>query len=305
METGKANETETPMEVTTDAVPVQVATEGTTDAEAVPPTKRARTEADASVEATDRLAMLESIAGKLPDAETQKQLYDLTSDMMETLVSTQEASRGQAERIQALEAIQRNNDKSIESSARATADLFGELFAHILPNYQRNEAQSTDFVNALKSSPKAMEFLKPIEVCASAIKQHAMTMQHQNLNAELVASRERVKLLQNQLGAYSRMGGIAPDITPVAQAPQQVPQVPQVPMWTPPNLAAMAPMASPAPVQVAASAHVAAAPQPQPTNGVQLPDILRKNMSSYSKSALSAQRVMPSDFDGPLIQKSK
>jgi hypothetical protein len=261
--------------------------------------------------------MLEAIAGKLPDSETQKKLYDLTSDMMQTLVSTQNVSREQAERIKTLEHIQKSNDQSVESNARATANLFGELFSLFMPNYQTNDAASNDFVEALKSSPKAMDFLKPIEVCASAIKQQSITLQQQSMNAELVASRERVKMLQNQLGAYNRMGG-APIATPTSN--QSLEPLTTNNIWNAPvthmplgAMPATQPAAThtplpistapaPVPIQVAASAHNTA--PPQSSNAVNLPDILLKNMNSYSRSALSAQRVMPGDFDGPLMQKN-
>lgn len=267
--------------------------------EAAPADAALATEGANSAEAT-RLQILEALVSKLPDNDSKKQLYDLTSDMMETLVNTQTMSREQANRIKALEEIQKTNEKSVESNARATANIFGELFSLFMPNYQKNEQASDEFVRALQASPKAMEFLRPVEVCASAIKQQNQDIKNKSMHDELVASREKVKALQSQIGAYNRMGGAPMQVQqpPAPVAPTPAPAPTQQPLWTP---APAAPL-----VQVAASAHGAQpmqAPAPQASQGVQLPSILRDNMNSYSKSSLTAQRVMPSDFAGPLAQK--
>ena len=271
-----------------------------------PAAKRQKTDGPASadedcanMDPSRRLEVLERIVAGIPDFETKKQLYGLTSGLMAEIMEKEKICNDKDNQISSLNKIKETNEANTEANARSTAAVIAELLQLYNPQYVKNDSLSDEFVRTMSTNPQVYEFLRPIEVCASQIKAEREQINNAKRVQELDAYRKKCEQLQSQLGAYTRMGGHVPPVVKEVQQPVEMAAVAPKPveheMWK---------AAVPA-VQVAASAGKAAMAPAGVTQKKEsvIPEFLRKQLGSYNNGSYGSDRVMPSDFSRPIASK--
>lgn len=253
------------------------------------------------IDAGDRLKVLEEIVAKIPDLNTKKNLYGLTSNLMSEIMEKEELCRTKDDEITNLIKFKENTEADTESNARSTASVIAELLRLYNPNYVKNEALSDSFVKTMSQNPQVYEFLRPLEVCASQIKAERARNEKSAEVDQIEAYRKKCETLQSKLGVYSRMGGHAdPNFIdmPVRESDPVPDKRTNVYHDIPQSKSDFDARVTTPVVQVAASAGPTAKDQSD------IPLFLRRNLGSYNNGSYGTDRVLPSDFDRPIISKN-
>jgi hypothetical protein len=188
------------------------------------------------------LEFINSISTKISDVETMQMVADYIAQSLEANI----ASEHEIKALKEAKAILENSQKlAVAGSKNVIGDITNvlcDIFGTFAKDSQVSEDSKAAFMDTMAANVKAMEFVRPILVAASAIHQRTAMASFEANNNHLNVARARVEALTNQLANARKMSPVGAS-QPVAMSVQ--------PGWT--TMPPPAIVATPQAVTVAAS----------------------------------------------------
>lgn len=210
---------------------------------------------------------INAMATKVNDGEVLQNIADYIASTLEHNI----ANEAEIKELRAAKELLEQAQKSqVDSSKNVVSDItrvLSDLYSKFAVDSPVTEESKTAFMDSISNNPRALEFVRPIMVAASAIHQSTAKTADDAKTIQMREAMARISTLQQQLGSARRLA-------PTQPAPAVQPNWATLPMSAAPT---SAPPPAAMPVAVAASAHT----QAQPPK-FQMPAILGK-LTSYSE----------------------